>query len=77
MAGHQLAHTSGLALAEVVLILSETIAADPPEETPAKLTLLSEPVFSAGARWTVGGRVGEDGSPAGVARWQSSSLPSW
>ncbi len=39
MTGHQLAHASGLALAEVVLILSETIAADPPEETPAKLTL--------------------------------------
>ena len=42
LTGHQLAHASGLPLAEVVLILSgAAIAAEPPEETPAALTATS------------------------------------
>ena len=39
---HQLAQASGLPLAEVVLILSGVAVSDePPEETPATLTLTS------------------------------------
>jgi hypothetical protein len=40
LTGHQLAHASGLPLAEVVIILSgAAIAAEPPDEAPAALTL--------------------------------------
>ena len=42
LTGHQLAQASGLPLAEVVLILSRrAVPAQPPEDTPAALTLTS------------------------------------